>query len=133
MAAEYTIPLTTDQLKDLLAKVTPGDWMADSLKSTGLPSAYINATDGYPVARAVGVVSEFETEANAALIAIAPTLAAEVVRLREALTRLGTAACFGDGETLGMSLLKDPLGREILSRMEFARQTIDANHSHNCQ
>lgn len=74
---------TTQQLKDLLGKVTQGWWVADGLSKSGLPSAYINAADGYPVARAVGVVSEFETEANATLIALSPTLAAEVVRLRD--------------------------------------------------
>ena len=73
---------TTEELKDLLGKVTQGEWVADELNKSGLPSAYINAADGHPVARAVGVVSEFETEANATLIALAPTLAAEVVELR---------------------------------------------------
>lgn len=51
-------------------------------------------------------------------------LAAE--KLVEALARLGTSACFGSGEVLGMHLPESPMGREIIARMGFAKDAIIA-------
>jgi hypothetical protein len=121
-AGGETMTPTTEQLKDLLAKVTQGEWRI-SERGTNTVKGALGERVAYPDP---ADLTEAEMAANATLIALAPTLAAEVVRLRDALTRLGTAACFGNGETLGMSLMKDPFGREILSRMEFARQALDA-------
>lgn len=41
-----------------------------------------------------------------------------------ALGKLSTAQCFGNGETVGCRLVKTPIGREVLARMEFARATL---------
>ena len=42
----------------------------------------------------------------------------------KALTRLSTSEVHGNGEALGCVLSSDPLGREILARMEYASATI---------
>lgn len=76
---------TTEQLKDLLAKVTPGEWRVDH--SYQWPSKvradppfndrWICDASVMPSAK-----DQSHTLHNAHLIALAPTLAAEVVRLR---------------------------------------------------
>lgn len=48
-----------------------------------------------------------------------------IAGLEHALTRLSTAECFGDGEILGKSLSDDPMGREILARMKYARTALE--------
>lgn len=53
------------------------------------------------------------------------TLRAEVERLRKALVRLSTAACFGNGDALGLCMLESPMGREILARMDFAKEALE--------
>lgn len=79
---------TTEELKELLGKVTQGEWYAHEVSASGLPTASIMAYDGYTVAKALGVIDPEETQSNATIIAIAPTLAAEVVRLRGVLSAL---------------------------------------------
>lgn len=90
---------TTEQLKDLLAKVTPGEWRVE--QDTTLVWGACNTDDtsssgmGYPIAEAritpISISSwargpgEGAGDANATLIALAPSLAAEVVRLRDAI------------------------------------------------
>lgn len=71
----------TDQLKDLLTKVTPG-W---TVKEDGCPVFGDSVEDAIGGA-VCGCVKAGSCDAT--LIALAPTLAAEVVRLREALTRI---------------------------------------------
>lgn len=115
---------TTEELKDLLGKVTQGEWVADGLNKSGLPSAYINASDGYPVARAVGVVSEFETEANASLIALAPTLAVEVVRLREVLACAIDTMLFAQAEIKAQAHIPHEDEEMMNDRIERARQAL---------
>ena len=63
---------TTEQLKGLLAKVTQGEWYIDGGQVT---SDTMHEMDCI-------VDHVYGTEANATLIALAPTLAAELVRLR---------------------------------------------------
>lgn len=92
---------TTEQLKDLLAKVTPGPWWTDAkYDGSEMGCAIIAARidcgpiPGNPTRGMVAWSSSIintdarRCEANATLIALAPTLAAEVVRLREALERI---------------------------------------------
>lgn len=93
---------TTEQLKDLLAKVTPGEWRVED--GTTLVWGDCKSEDrstrgmGYPIAAArvnpsgnwsSGPYAD-EGQANSTLIALAPTLAAEVVRLREAMELVQT-------------------------------------------
>lgn len=76
---------TTEELKDLLGKVTQGQWRIDE-------EGWIVGNDGTdPVCmiESGGITDVFEqAKHDATLIALAPTLAAEVVRLREALDRI---------------------------------------------
>lgn len=107
---------TTDQLKDLLAKVTP-DWRADGMtcddprmigsllriKTSEFHSIFVAAwTDNEKDAS--------EARANATLIALAPTLAAEVVRLRQQLLNIAELSGWASADDLG----------------EIARQALDA-------
>lgn len=91
---------TTEDLKELLGKVTPSPWWTDAKYDGAEKGCAIVAarTDcgtlpGNPTRGMVAWSSALlntearRCEANATLIALAPTLAAEVVRLREALTR----------------------------------------------
>lgn len=86
---------TTEQLKDLLARAPDGPWSAN------YASGEINggASGAYPVIdmntetydRATACVTLDDSEVSTlGLIALAPTLAAEVVRLREALEKVQT-------------------------------------------
>ena len=124
---------TTEQLKDLLVKVTPGPWWTDAkYDGSEMGCAIIAArTDcgplpGNPTRGMVAWSSSLintearRCEANATLIALAPTLAAEVVRLREALHAPKyehlDAACYG------MNCFPDEL--EFI--LEQYRQALDA-------
>lgn len=86
---------TTEQLKDLLAKVTPGEWKARHKRPD---EDQVYGFDWYHYSDQYGIVGYWTghkgnhkeerwclSEHDATLIALAPTLAAEVVRLREAL------------------------------------------------
>lgn len=79
--------MTTDELKALLAETTPGPWnwrLEDGPKwflSPGVLKVEGGMTDGTPMGDAID-------RANASLIALAPTLAAEVIALREREARL---------------------------------------------
>ena len=103
---------TTDQLKDLLAKVTPGGWTGHNMVHSETGKQMTPEEIGEYVCRSVGMgdpsrflfVSGKHDDGgdcdvchtgngpsgpfNTALIALAPTLAAEVVRLREALEEI---------------------------------------------
>lgn len=81
---------TTEQLKDLLDKVTPGDWRVEVDESAAQVKGYpcIEAYN-YTIVGHEGMYGDIDTDFfNATLIALAPTLAAEVVRLRGALARI---------------------------------------------
>lgn len=54
-------------------------------------------------------------------------LQAEVDRLREALKRLSTPACMGDGRALGICIKTHPIGQEIGARMDYARAALSGN------
>lgn len=86
---------TTEELKDLLAKVTPAPWWTDAKYSGAENGCAIIAarTDCGPLpgnptrgmvawSRSLLNTEARRCEANATLIALAPTLADEVVRLR---------------------------------------------------
>lgn len=78
MASEYSSALTTDQLKDLLAKVTPGEWSV-----LGGPDHRDSWVE--PIQRGYEAAMDYP---DAAMCALGPTLAAEVVRLREVLVNV---------------------------------------------
>ena len=54
-------------------------------------------------------------------------LQAEVDRLREALERLSTAGCMGDGRALGIHLPTHPVGQEIWARMQYAKAALSGD------
>lgn len=132
---------TTDQLKDLLAKVTPAPWWTDAKYDGAEKGCAIIAarTDcgplpGNPTRGMVAWSSSLintearRCEANATLIALAPTLAAEVVRLREALAiaeisvdGMSEVKAIADGDT--MNTIQDVVDW-VLARI--ARQALDA-------
>lgn len=76
---------TTEELKELIGKVTQGEWCLDD-------EGWIVGNDGTdPVCmiESGGITDVFEqAKHDATIIALAPTLAAEVVRLRDALEAL---------------------------------------------
>ncbi len=83
---------TTEELKDLLGKVTQGEWrlgVDSEVYAEGECDTWI--TVGPKSYDAVAIVvnehikGDAEVVLNARLIALAPTLAAEVVRLRDAI------------------------------------------------
>jgi len=51
-------------------------------------------------------------------------LEGQLIIAMKALTRLSTSEVYGNGEALGCVLSSDPMGREIVARMEYARDTI---------
>lgn len=55
-------------------------------------------------------------------------LQAEVDRLREALERLSTAGCMGDGRALGIHLPTHPVGQEIWARMQYAKAALSGDN-----
>lgn len=112
---------TTDQLKDLLAKVTPGEWHVDSRETRVDNFGNIQHDPPrivWPQNESSGSICKCHLRgggdpdqalSNATLIALAPTLAAEVMRLREALNWIADHG-YGDG------------GRDCA---EHARQALD--------
>lgn len=125
---------TTDQLKDLLAKVTPGEWRTgEHDNKAGILHVAIEGQMGYSlVATCYGTTQSMadwyagaaHVSANATLIALAPTLAAEVVRLREALTKIA------DEEFVRVGYCQTDIDvQPYLSQLEMqraARQALDA-------
>ena len=79
---------TTDQLKDLMSKVTPGPWVSSTHGTQVLTGdswntiCELRARKDFTRARWEDGRAASDDTANATLIALAPTLAAEVVRLR---------------------------------------------------
>ncbi|OWJ73313.1 hypothetical protein CDV50_03265 [Haematobacter massiliensis] len=88
--------------------------MGDDLMSAGLSAEDARFVAVQLVQNGLMLVSADAIEAQAARIKV----------LEDALRRLGTAECFGNGETLGLSLSEDMFGREILTRMAFARDAL---------
>lgn len=86
MARAMTQPLSDRELRELLEQATPGPWDADELFIGSENYHVADAVDWRGFTRASETVSydsvEFVT--NARLIAAAPALAEEVLRLREA-------------------------------------------------
>lgn len=77
---------TTEELKALLDKVTPGEWGVKTGVYVDKDSCIVFANDG-DIDRHIadcGVPKTNENESNAKLIKLAPSLAREVIELREA-------------------------------------------------
>ena len=76
--------MTPDEIKRLIAEATPGPWMVGPVDDT-----VVSGADGSEIAAIDGDYNEPDLwpimEANARLIAAAPDLATQVVRLTEAL------------------------------------------------
>ena len=53
-------------------------------------------------------------------------LEAKLAKAVQSLKRLSTAECFGSGEVLGLCLSESSLGREILTRMDYANTALAA-------
>lgn len=94
---------TTDQLKDLMSKVTPGPWVSSTHGTQVLTGdswntiCELRARKDFTRARWEDGRAASDDTANATLIALAPTLAAEVVRLRGDLDRIANLHCgWGD-------------------------------------
>ena len=87
---------STDELKALLDKVTQGEWAWESKRAGGSIRALtilgtyndIICADEYAGSCWIDVPNQ----SDATLIALAPTLAAEVIRLRAEVLRLSEAA-----------------------------------------
>lgn len=100
--------MKTDEIEKLLAEVTPGPWFYNDDPRDGMEwNIHIHHTDEDRICfmSNMGESRVDEVEANARLIAVAPDLAAEVVRLRKALEEIvePTAAMedrLEDGERL---------------------------------
>lgn len=105
---------TTEQLKDLLAKVTPGEWRNGKRWQSIIADGKTGHDDDMSVKAYGGhlICESVAMPANAALIALTPALAAEVVQLRSA---LGLIA----------DLCDDKLMRTV------ARQALDATRANN--
>lgn len=86
--------MNTETLKELLANATPGPWITSSTDDT-----VVIAMDRSEVASIDGDYNHPETwpimEANARLVALAPQLAAEVIKLQAEVRRMteGHAGC----------------------------------------
>jgi hypothetical protein len=96
--------LTTDELRALLEAATPGPWIVEADRSHYDTMTIVVAGDERqkppPVNQMCVSVGGFadiaEAEANTALIAAAPSLAAEVLALREERERLRGALALAD-------------------------------------
>ena len=91
--------LSTETLRRLLDEATPGPWAAVSLRIEGPPSGIAIprvaiADDG------AGIVSPY---ANSHLIALAPALAQEVLRLRATLSAITATDCYSRDECTAMA------------------------------
>lgn len=91
--------IPTDELRRLVDLTSPGPWQAEPMTGRG---AWIAAADGNWAALSCGETDQLG-ERNARLIALAPTLAAEVLQLREALQPFAAVAerDIGDDEADG--------------------------------
>lgn len=116
---------TTDQLKDLLAKVTPAPWVIKFRKdgSAYMSMGGVNRGDAHSQFD-IGLDDSYPRDQyDATLIALAPTLAAEVVRLREALADM----LFEYGGRYDKDcLVKD---NHVLAMIDRARQALDATRA----
>ena len=84
--------MTTDELKALLAKTTPGPWGFGRtsedrriILGRGGDGRYVANVQVHQTPRAYGLSDENERDANARLIAQAPALAAALIKAEEAL------------------------------------------------
>lgn len=112
---------TTEELKDLLGKVTKGEWVA--YPSSEYEGLFVESENGY---LSDSICGDIGSENDATLIALAPTLAAEVVRLREALADIAgrhipdQPAAYGGDESQWATRQHTELRRR-------ARQALDAD------
>lgn len=93
--------MTKDKLTELLSRATPGPWEARQAEE-GKAYARVRGTrlgGKFKIANALGGATDFEAqeaEANAELIALAPTLASDNLRLQEEVDRLRGALIEGE-------------------------------------
>lgn len=98
--------LSTPNLQRLLAEATPGPWEVDQFEEQfvdcpEVTEFYLCSEDMQYIAKGEAVSKYRDREeANFRLIALAPELAAEVIRLHEALTELRDDLA-EDGEKIG--------------------------------
>lgn len=119
--------MTTDELRELLAKVTPGPWRdmegAIQSQSTWWDEHGVEHRDWSFPRILAQVTDDWDQFANARLIALAPSLAAEVLRLREAISGL---------ETENAALLHDLKRQMTIANVECneaarLREMVEAN------
>lgn len=82
--------MKTEDLQALLDKATPGPWYMGGLKSfemNGAPFRRVYFSETSPVPQYVHILGK-SCDANAALIAAAPKLAAENLKLRATLAKI---------------------------------------------
>lgn len=82
-----TVP-STEELQRLLDEATPGDWQWD--ETVGL-SLYFEDAEGKGRDIIKCAARSYPDEADAEIIALAPSLAAEVIRLRQGINDLKKA------------------------------------------
>ena len=83
--------IPTDELRRLVDLASPGPWQAEPMTGRG---AWIAAADGNWAALSCGETDQLG-ERNALLIALAPTLAAEVLQLRKDFGKIEAAGLGG--------------------------------------
>ncbi len=115
-----TMMLKAEELRRMVAEATPGQWYVSDDWNVSAPGKTV-------LQGAIDVASDAESEANAALAALAPTLATEhaalqdrVARLEAALDRLGS----GEGMVSWGMISDNSEGRELKARMAFARAAL---------
>ena len=111
---------TTEQLKDLLPRVTPGDWQLDD-------DGWIVGNGPICMIEEGGITGVFkEAEHDATLIALAPTLAAEVVRLRVVADAFKELLATVEGECPSLVDEDSGASQVLLNLLWDARQALDA-------
>lgn len=100
----HSDPITSNELTAMLAAATPGPWRSlwndpEAASEDYMGGIIVSGTEGAPVVLEMWWDGPRTacTEPNAALIAQAPTLAAEVLALRAALEAAGLAELEGGG------------------------------------
>ena len=100
--------MTTDEIKCLLDEATPGPWVIgtddDGTAVETDDGAMFVVTNTWSIARINGYAGPSDaTPANARLIAAAPDLAVEVLRLRATLSAITATDCYSREEVTAMA------------------------------
>lgn len=128
--------ITPEDVAKLAAAATPGPWLRINALVYALHRAVdwkgeVNRFQAHVSGNGKSGAPDEELEANAAFIAAAHDMADLIAELKaerdalvDALDKLATPQCFGTGTILGQCLSDNPMGREIIARMEYARATL---------